>query len=385
MKVLMLSKNPVVGAYHAKLREMSRLGVDLTVVAPPGWDSQQTEDVKPDGYEFLIGKVRFAGPALGRHAYHLHYYPGISRLMEREKWDLVHIDEEPFNFCTYHALRACRRAGLKALFSTSQNIMKRYPPPFSFFEGSVFEGTAGAAAISTEAMGLLRRKGFTKPVAVIPHSVDHNVFRKRDARPIRQKLELDGQFVFGYVGRISPEKDLDTLVNALALLPEGCILLFVGSGQERPRLEAMIEGLGLSARVRWVPWVASHQVSGYMNALDVLVLPTRISRRCTEKFGRVLIEAMACETCVIGSDSGEIPRVMGEAGLVFHEGDERQLAERLRRLMEDPVLRETLQHRGRERVLRRFTRAKIARETVAFYREICSTVQPARRRCSAKR
>ncbi len=375
MKVLMISKNPVVGAYHAKLREMSRLGVDLTVVAPPAWDSQRTEDVKPEGYEFLIARVRFAGPALRRHAYHLHYYPGISRLIGREKWDLVHIDEEPFNFCTYHALRACRRAGLKALFSTSQNLMKRYPLPFSFFERSVFEGTAGAAAISTEAMGILRRKGFSKPVAVIPHSVDHNVFRKLDAGPIRQKLELDGQFVFGYVGRLSPEKDLDTLVNALALLPESCLLLLVGGGRERPRLEALIEGLGLSARVRWAPWVPSHQVSEYMNALDVLVLPTRASGNCTEKFGRVLIEAMACETCVVGSDSGEIPRVMGEAGLVFHEGDERQLAERLRRLMEDSALRETLQHRGRERVLDNFTRPKIARQTVSFYRKICGAVR----------
>ncbi len=371
MKVLMISKNPVVGAYHAKLREISRLGVELTVVAPPGWDSQRTEDVKPEGYEFLIARVRFAGPALGRHRHHLHYYPGIARLMERQKWDLVHIDEEPFNFCTYHALRACRRAGLKAVFSTSQNILKRYPPPFSFFERSVFEATAGAAAISQEAANLLRRRGFSKPVAVIPHSVDHNVFRKQDAGPIRQKLDLDGQFVFGYIGRISPEKDLDTLVNTLALLPGSCMLLFVGSGPEQPRLEAMIESLGVSDRVRWVPWVASDQVSGYMNALDVMVLPTRVSGDCTEKFGRVLIEAMACETCVVGSDSGEIPRVMGEAGLVFREGDERQLGERLRRLMEDSALRETLQLRGRERVLERFTRARIARETVSFYERLC--------------
>ncbi len=80
---------------------------------------------------------------------------------------------------------------------------------------------------------------------------------------------------------------------------------------------------------------------------------------------------MACETCVVGSDSGEIPRVMGEAGLVFREGDERQLGERLRRLMEDPALRETLQLRGRERVLERFTRARIARETVSFYERLC--------------
>jgi glycosyltransferase involved in cell wall biosynthesis len=371
MKVLVLSKNPVVGAYHAKLREMSRLGVDLTVVSPPAWDSQRTEEVKPEGYEFLIAKARFAGPALGRHAYHLHYYPGISRLIERDKWDLVHIDEEPFNFCTYHALKACRRAGLKAVFSTSRDTAHWYPPPFALFEKSVFEGTVGAAAISMGAKDLLRRRGFSKPVAVIPHSVDHNVFRKQDAGALRRRLGLDGQFVVGYIGRIIPEKGLDTLINALVLLPKDCMLLFVGSGPEQPRLEAMIAELGLSERVRWVPWVPSGEVADYMNAFDVLVLPSRTAPRWQEYFGRVLIEAMACETCVVGSDSGEIPKVIGEAGLVFHEGEERELAERLRRLMEDSALRETFQLRGRERVLEHFTRPKIARQTVSFYERLC--------------
>ena len=372
MKVLIISKNLVAGAYHAKLRELSKLGVELTVAASPCWGDQRIEDVEADGYELLLARTRFSGAILGGRANHIFYYPGVSRIIEREKWDLVHIDEEPFNFCTYHALRACRRAGLRVVFSTSQNIMKRYPPPFSRFERVVFERASGAAAISVEASNLLRRRGYSKPIAVLPHGVDPAAFSKQDAASLRRRLGLNGHFVVGYLGRVAPEKGLDTLINALALLPKGCILLLVGSGPVRPKLESMIEALGLSDRVRWVPWVASDQVPECMNALDVLALPTRISRNCTEKFGRVLIEAMACETCVVGSDSGEIPNVIGDAGLVFHEGDERELAERLRRLMDDSALRETLQLRGRERVLERFTRAKIAQQTVSFYRRVCT-------------
>lgn len=371
MKVLMISKALVVGAYHGKVREISKQGVELTVVVPPRWESQRIESVKPDGYELLVARPRFAGPSLGRHAYHVYYFPGISRVIGREKWDIVHIDEEPYNFCTYHAWRACRRAGVKAVFSTSRNTVHWYPQPFTFFERSVFEKTDGSAAISAGAKDLLRLRGFSKTVAVIPHGINPAVFRKQDAGPLRHRLGLGGQFVIGYVGRIIPEKGLDTLVNALALLPKSSTLLFVGSGPDRPRLAAMIEGLGLSGRVRWVPWIASAEVAEYMNALDVLALPSRTTPRWQEYFGRVLIEAMACETCVVGSDSAEIPNVIGDAGMVFQEGDQHELAERLQRLLDDATLRESFERRGRERVLERFTHEKVARDTVSFYERVC--------------
>jgi glycosyltransferase involved in cell wall biosynthesis len=81
---------------------------------------------------------------------------------------------------------------------------------------------------------------------------------------------------------------------------------------------------------------------------------------------------MACEKCVVGSDSGEIPTVIGDTGLVFHEGDERELAGHLRCLMEDSLFCQSLGRRGRERVLAHFTYAKIAKDTVDFYKEVCS-------------
>jgi glycosyltransferase involved in cell wall biosynthesis len=148
--------------------------------------------------------------------------------------------------------------------------------------------------------------------------------------------------------------------------------VLVGNGPDRSKLEAMAQGLGVSARVRWVPWVDSGKVAEYINAFDVLALPSRTRWNVKEQFGRVLVEAMSCETCVVGSDSGEIPNVVGDAGLIFHEGDERQLAARLQQLMDDPSLSETLRRRGRKRVLENFACAKIARNTVDFYRRICS-------------
>ncbi|MBC7239486.1 MAG: glycosyltransferase, partial [Chloroflexi bacterium] len=89
-----------------------------------------------------------------------------------------------------------------------------------------------------------------------------------------------------------------------------------------------------------------------------------------EQFGRVLIEAMACGVPVVGSDSGEIPHVIGEAGLIFPEGDALLLRRCLERLQQDMAFRQDLARRGRERVLQHYTQAQIAAQTVAFYREV---------------
>jgi glycosyltransferase involved in cell wall biosynthesis len=199
------------------------------------------------------------------------------------------------------------------------------------------------------------------------------MFRKQDASGLRRKLGLEGTFVVGFVGRFSPEKGVDTLIRALALLPRDCVLVLVGHGPERSKLEALAQAHGvLETRVRWVSWVDSENIAEYMNAFDALVLPSKTRRNIKEQFGRVLVEAMSCETCVVASDAGEIPNVVGDAGLIFQEGDERELADRLRRLMDSPGLSETLRRRGRQRVVERFTYARIARDTVDFYSHICA-------------
>ncbi|MBA3914623.1 MAG: glycosyltransferase family 4 protein, partial [Acidobacteriales bacterium] len=106
---------------------------------------------------------------------------------------------------------------------------------------------------------------------------------------------------------------------------------------------------------------------------DVLVLPSHTTARWKEQFGRVLVEAMACGTVPVGSSSAEIPNVIGEAGLIFPEGDIQALAASLRVLRENAGLRQKLAAAGRDRVLRHFTHRRIAEQTVNLY---ARTLQP---------
>ncbi|MBZ0288634.1 MAG: glycosyltransferase, partial [Anaerolineae bacterium] len=105
--------------------------------------------------------------------------------------------------------------------------------------------------------------------------------------------------------------------------------------------------------------------------LDVFVLPSLTRPNWKEQFGRVLVETMASGVPVIGSDSGAIPGVVGDAGLIVPEGDADALAAALTRLQHDSALRQSLAIRGRALALAHFTHESIAEATVQIYRELC--------------
>ena len=126
----------------------------------------------------------------------------------------------------------------------------------------------------------------------------------------------------------------------------------------RSELEDRAAQLGLADRVIFRPGIPTSQVPRDSSQLDVMVLPSLTRPNWKEQFGRTLAESMSCETPVIGSDSGEIPYVIGDAGMIFHEGDPHALAACVQRLLEDPALYADLARRGRRRVQERYTHVR---------------------------
>jgi glycosyltransferase involved in cell wall biosynthesis len=107
--------------------------------------------------------------------------------------------------------------------------------------------------------------------------------------------------------------------------------------------------------------------------IDALALPSLTRANWKEQFGRVLVEAMGSGVPVVGSDSGAIPDVIGDAGLIVPEGDAPALANALRRLCDDAELYADLSQRGRERVLREFTHEGVAERTVGVYEALITS------------
>ncbi len=366
----MVSKACLVGVYQRKLEEMAACpDIQLTVAVPASWRDERgvmrLERAHVRGYDLVVEPLAFNG------SFHLHFYPQLGRRIAQVRPDLVHIDEEPYNLATWHAMRLARRHGACTLFFTWQNLARRYPWPFSFFERDVLRQADAAIAGNGEAVSVWRGKGYRGPMRVIPQfGVDPEEFR-----PVERPAKAAGAapFVVGYAGRLVAEKGIDLLLRAIAQLPAQVQAHIVGAGPERARLVRLAHELGLSGRVHWTPLVPSAEMPGVFAGFDCLVLPSRTRANWKEQFGRVLIEAMACGVPVVGSTSGEVPNVIGDAGCLFPEGDAAALAEQLRRLWQQPDRRALLAAKGRERVVARYTQRCVAQATIALYRSLAPT------------
>ncbi len=367
MKVLILSKALVLGSYQRQLAWLAQdPGIELVAVVPPYWlepgvGRVTLEQIPPRGYRLLVRDIAWNGH------FHLYYWRALGQLLPSERPDVLHLDEESFNLATYQGMRWGTRLGARCLFFNWANIPRALPPPFCWFERYNLAHAAHAVAGNREAASLLRKKGYRGPLTVIPQfGVDVELFSPVPTR------RASRDFTIGYVGRLVRQKGVLDLVEAMARLPKEAHLRLIGSGELEPELRRRALALGLEDRIEFYGRVPSAALPALYRELDVLVLPSRTTPAWKEQFGRVLIEAMACAIPVVGSDSGEIPYVVGEAGLLFPEGDVEALAARMRALLEDASLREALGKRGRERVLAHYSQERIAHAYLEVYREIAA-------------
>ena len=367
MKVLVIWKALVSEAYHKKLKELAKFkDIELTLVVPTKWHNTILEKKYCEEYKIIPRKV-----VLNGHN-HLHWYPGLEKVVRQIRPDIFHIEEEHYSLVTYQAIRLAKKYNIKRLFVSLQNIYKKYPFPFSWIEGYNLRNTDYAVAVSEEIKDVLVKKGFTnEKISIIPYGIDPLLYRKMESTELRSRLRLEA-FTIGYIGRFVKEKGIFDLLKALSQIKSKFNLLMVGSGRLKYKIKAEGKRLGILERIRILDSFPSSQVPNYINCMDCLALPSRTTKKWKEQFGRVLIEAMSCEVPVVGSDSGEISNVIGDSGLIFKEGDINDLYSKLELLINDIDLRMELAKKGRQRVLNNFTQEKVARETYKIYQKMMS-------------
>lgn len=361
----MVSKALVIGVYQKKLEELARLpGVELLAVAPPYWHEarvgvQRLERRYTEGYQLIELPMRFNGH------HHVHFYPGLGAVVRRFRPDVLHIDEEPYNTATVQAALLGRSVGARVVFFTWQNLLRRYPPPFRLFELLNYRLSAAGVAGIEEAADVLRRKGYRRRVEVIPQfGVDPDLYRPPLVRP------ENGLPIIGYAGRLVPEKGIDVLLDAFARLKTRAQLEIIGNGTERSRLELRAGYLGVRDRVVFRGALAPASMPEALGRFALLAVPSLTRPNWKEQFGRVIVEAMACEVPVVGSDSGEIPNTIGDAGVVVPEGNAPSLAAALEELLSNDEKRLAYGRRARRRVLEQFTQAAIAERYYTLYRSL---------------
>lgn len=229
---------------------------------------------------------------------------------------------------------------------------------------------------SAGAVDVLRTQGYTGGTTVAPmFGLDTRYFHRQPEQRAAWRTQLQLQedaCLIGYIGRLVSEKGIDDLLHAAAQTHR-TRLLVVGSGPEEGTLRQLAHKLGLGDRCQFQPSVPYDRVAGVLSALDLLVLPSRTTSHWKEQFGRVLVEAMACEVAVVGSDSGAIPEVIGSSGSIFPEGDRAALAAVLQELVDNPDLRQSLAQQGKAQALRRYAVTTLAAQIRHVWQTLAET------------
>lgn len=376
-RLLVVSHPAVVSVNQEVYRELARRGWQLTLVLPSRWRHDYSKrDFAPQALAGLQPALQPVPVILrGRPQRHL-YLTSARRLVARVRPSVAFLEAEPFALPAAQWAFALGRLGIPFGVQCYENIDRSLALPLRMLRTRVLRRAAFVAARSETAAAVVRSWGARGEVALAPPPVPAwpdaggcapgAPAAGEDAAPAhRQAPSAQGAapahrpFTIGYAGRLTESKGLLDLLGAVRLLRAPVQLVLIGDGELRAQLEGQpIPGSAVAVR----SGLRHDQMATAYAQLDVLVLPSRTTRTWKEQFGRVLIEALSCGVPVVGSDSGEIPWLIGltRGGLLFPEGDQRALAERLAALRDDPALRRELAARGKQSVERLFTVAASA-------------------------
>lgn len=163
-----------------------------------------------------------------------------------------------------------------------------------------------------------------------------------------------------FVGRLVEKKGLKYLIEALPLILKkhpNATLRVVGDGQEKERILERILELGLGEHVEFLGAVANETLTKIYHSSDVVVFPSVVAGDGDrEGFGLVLVEALGCECATVVTDLPAMRDIVdhGKSALVVPQKDSTQIAKKIRLLLEDVKLRQTIGRQGRVQVLQKF-------------------------------
>lgn len=182
---------------------------------------------------------------------------------------------------------------------------------------------------------------------------------KEDVEYLKEKYKLPSdKKVIMYVGNLKPHKNLLRLMEAYAKInSDNAVLLLVGKAFDNRDIDETIERLGLGGKVIKTGIVERDELVDFYNLADLFAFPSLY-----EGFGIPPLEAMACGTPVVSTNTSSLPEVVADAALTFDPYNVDEIAKALTRGLEDESLREELITKGYERA-KNFSKQEIAEKT----------------------
>jgi glycosyltransferase involved in cell wall biosynthesis len=376
IRIFSLSHSCVVPEYRLRQAYVAeREHIELTLLTPEVWNQFNTPCVSPEknpAHRYRLIRQQPIAWGLKNHGLRnaSHVYRNLGRLIADCQPDILELWEEPFFAVSWQAARHFLRQNPqgKILFFSAQNVAKRRPPPYTWFEKYLFKRAQVCVAMNAEVPEVLKAKGWRGQNLILPLGLDPNKYAKAFSGNTERKLP---GCVIGFLGKLTEQKGISDLLAAMEMIAGSGVkasLLVVGAGEMKEKISRRLAALPLPNLL--LDSVTHDEVPQALAQMDVVVMPSWTMPGLKEQFGRVAAEAMAAKRTVVVSDSGELPNVVGEGGVVFPERNPSALAAALRKLIDDPVYRQQLAAAGHARALDKYSWKVIADRQVALYEEL---------------
>jgi glycosyltransferase involved in cell wall biosynthesis len=363
MRAVIVSHTYIDPAARGKLRALASLGCTLSVAVPARWSPAARGPLLESAWS-TDGGVRIVpiavsgdrGEDVRWRARELH------RLLSDFRPQLVQIEAEPWTPVAATTSARADRLHIPSTIFAWESLPRAYSFGQSWRRSRTLGRVRGLIGGNKLAAALLARARSGVAVTVVPQ-LGLNP-------PADTQRQDQGELAIGFVGRLVPEKGLDTLFRACVKLLGRWRLTVVGSGPAQEQLEGLAERLGIASRITWKGALPHEALEDLWPTLDCLVAPSRSTPQWVEAFHLPLVEAMGHGIPVIGADSGALPELIGGAGLVVPEDDVAALTAALQRLSDTPRERVRLGREARLRVMNEFVDHAIARRTMEFWQKV---------------
>jgi glycosyltransferase involved in cell wall biosynthesis len=264
--------------------------------------------------------------------------------------DVVWVQEEPSSWLTLVVLLAFRWSRRpRIVVAACENIFPRWSIAVDWLRRWLWRRVDAVAAVADASIDGLYAAGFPRAVETAT-LVAGNFGPPEDRLPLVLPFEQhSGIFVVCFAGRVCEEKGIWTLLDTMRSLPRHFCLVIAGDGPLLPEVEQAAAEPTLRGRVYLAGLLPKEELWRLYAASHCLVLPSLTKPLWKEQFGGVLADAMSAGLPIVASDSGAIPQVVGNAGIICPEGDPAALAAAIRSLADDDSACQRLQRAGRER------------------------------------
>jgi glycosyltransferase involved in cell wall biosynthesis len=355
IELLSIGHSYVVALNRSLMRELNKSDrVQVTVGAPKFFAGDLRPIVleeEPAGSELKVVGLDCTLTS----SIHLFWYKSqeLKRLLKLKKWNYGYIWEEPYILSGFQLAQAMKEANVPYSLFTNQNIFKKYPWPFSYFEKQTLQACDSLWGCGPQVLETFHKKNYKGRSQVVPYFVNTDRFRPftpAEKKHKRQEWGLQDVKTIGFMGRLNKEKGLEHFFHAVESLPreQPWQVLILGDGPMKVDVQNWIEKNNLKERA-FLKLVKHEEVPGILPVMDVLMCPSQTTKFWREQFGRMIIEAFACGVTVIASDSGEIPFVVNDAGLIVPEANQAAWAQTLKNALFDDDLLHKMRERGFQR------------------------------------